>query len=73
MGGPEFFEYEGGGPIFFSNFFVPFAQFFHKAKGADQNLFTYAKGGPESFMYAKGGPEKKLATGRHKQTAPPSP
>ncbi len=54
--------------------------FFHL--GGDQNFFTRSKGGtkifgrrqrggPKFFGVGKGGDQKKLATGHHRQTAPP--
>ncbi len=50
--------------------------------GGDQNFFTRSKGGtkiscrrqrggPKFFAVGKGGDQKKLATGHHRQTAPP--
>ena len=50
----------GGGP-----------EFFGVVKGGDQNFFSGSKGGPKFFYVCKGGDQKKLATGHHRQTAPP--
>ncbi len=41
-----------------------------RQKGGPQNVFAFAKGGPEFVPTCKGGDQKKLATGDHIQTAP---
>ncbi len=64
-GGPKFFECQTGGD---QNFFLKITE------RGDQNFFYVCQGGDQNFvMYAKGGDQKKLATGHHKQTAPPLP
>ncbi len=55
-GGPKFFEGQRGG----------------EPKGVTRIFLRLPRGGPEFFYVCQGGDQKKLPTGHHKQTAPPS-